>query len=176
MRIRISYRPALYALLAVLTVGLVTGLAGCGGGKQQSQAPTTEEKVEQPESPKEQPTEQPKEEVVEQPEEQKQPEEGAGEQALIDQGKQLATQNGCMGCHSIDGSPGAGPTWKGLFGKEEELTDGTKVKVDEPYLRESIVDPDVKVVKGYSPVMPEYTQFSDEDLKALIAYIKSLSE
>lgn len=168
MRIRISYRPALYALLAVLAVGLVTGLAGCGGGKQQSQAPTKEEKVAQPETPKEQPTKP--------AEEEKQPEAGAGEQALIDRGKQLASQNGCMGCHSIDGSPGAGPTWKGLYGSEVELTDGTKVKADEAYLRESIVDPDAQVVKGYSPIMPEYTQFSDEELQALIAYIKSLSK
>ncbi len=166
MRIRISYRSALYVLMAVLAVGLVTGLAGCGGGEQQSQAPTTEEKGEQPE----QPTEQPKEEVVEQPEE------GAGEQALIDKGKELYSGQGCMGCHSVGGSPGVGPTWKGLYGSERELEDGTTVTADEAYLRESIVDPNAKVVKDYQPIMPPYSQLSDEDLKALIAYIKSLAE
>lgn len=166
MRIRISYRSALYALIAVLAVGLVTGLAGCGGGEEQSQAPTTEEKGEQPE----QPTEQPKEEVVEQPEE------GAGEQALIDKGKQLALQNGCLSCHSIDGTSGAGPTWKGLFGKERELEDGTTVTADEAYLRESILDPSAKVVKSYSAMPSIGGPFSDEQLQALIAYIKSLSE
>jgi cytochrome c oxidase subunit 2 len=153
--------------MAVLTVGLVTGLAGCGGGEEQTQAPT-EEKVEQPESPKE--------EVAEQPEEEKQPDEGAGGQALIDRGKELVAQNGCLGCHSIDGSKSVGPTWKGLYGSDRELEDGTTVKADEAYLRESIVNPNAKVVKGFPPVMPPYAQLSDEDLKALIAYIKSLSE
>ncbi len=156
-------KSALYGAMFLLTLGLLGGLAGCGGG-QQAQQPAEEKKevVTQPapEKPKEQPKEQPKESV--------------SVEDLIEKGKQLAQANGCLGCHTVDGKPSVGPTWKGLYGKEEELQDGTKVTVDEPYLKESIVDPNAKVVKGFSPIMPPYSQLSEEDLKALIEYIKSL--
>lgn len=141
---------------ALLVGGLLVGLAGCGGGEPRSQAPTTEEQVEQP-APTPPKTE------------------GTSEQALIDQGRQLAQSKGCLSCHTTDGSASVGPTWKGLYGKEETLADGTKVKVDEAYLRESIAQPGAKIVQGFSNVMPPY-ELSEEELKALIAYLKSLSE
>lgn len=93
----------------------------------------------------------------------------------VDQGRQLAQSKGCLGCHSVDGSPGVGPSWLGLFGRSETLADGTTVTVDEAYLRESIVDPQAKLVQGYGPLMPPYTGLSEEELKALVAYIKSLA-
>ncbi len=96
---------------------------------------------------------------------------------LVALGKALAARQGCLVCHSVDGSPRVGPTWKGLFGKEETLTDGSTVKVDEAYLRESIVDPDAKVVKGFpAGVMPQDfgQKLSDEEIQALIEYIKTL--
>jgi cytochrome c oxidase subunit 2 len=78
-------------------------------------------------------------------------------------------------CHSIDGAPKLAPTWKGLFGKTETMTDGSSHKVDENYLRESIVDPAAKIVKGYAPTMPSYQgQLSDKDLDGLIEYMKTL--
>jgi cytochrome c oxidase subunit 2 len=68
-----------------------------------------------------------------------------------------------------------GPTFKGLFGTEQELIGGTKVVADENYIRESIMDPMKKIVKGYVPQMPTYRgQLSDEEVNQLIAYIKSL--
>ena len=140
---------AVYGVAFLLSLGLIVGVAGCGGG-QQAQKPAEEK-----EQPKEQPAK-------------------ADVQALIERGKQLAQTNGCLGCHTTDGRPSVGPTWKGLYGSERELQDGTKVIADEAYLKESITDPNAKVVKGFSPSMPPYSQLSEEDLNALIEYIKSL--
>lgn len=80
-------------------------------------------------------------------------------------------------CPSVDGSPRVGPTWKGLFGKERALADGSTVKADEAYLRESIVDPNAKIAKGFpSDVMPQDfgQKLSEADIEAIIAYIKTL--
>ncbi|MEW5853013.1 MAG: cytochrome c oxidase subunit II [Myxococcota bacterium] len=89
-------------------------------------------------------------------------------------GKNLYTGKGCNACHSLDGTPGAGPSFKGLFGKEETLADGTTAKVDENYLRESILTPAAKLVKGFPPVMPTFQgQLKDEDVAGLIAFIKA---
>ncbi|WP_256205489.1 c-type cytochrome [Calditerricola satsumensis] len=63
---------------------------------------------------------------------------------------------------------------EGIYGTERELADGSKVKVDDEYLKESIVNPNAKVVKGYGPAMPAYPQLSDAQLQALVDYIKSL--
>jgi len=89
-------------------------------------------------------------------------------------GETLVTQNGCQGCHSVDGSPGTGPTWRGIIGRQEELTDGSVVTVDEEYIRESIVNPQAKIVAGFEGVfMPAY-DFSDEQLADIIAYMETL--
>jgi cytochrome c oxidase subunit 2 len=62
----------------------------------------------------------------------------------------------CAGCHSLDGTPGAGPTWQGLYGREEQLTDGTTVTADDEYIRSSIIDPNHQIVAGFNPnVMPQ---------------------
>ena len=88
-------------------------------------------------------------------------------------GAQLVQSNACMTCHSTDGSRMVGPTFKGLFGKTEELADGSTVKVDENYLRRSILEPNAEVVKGYQKVMPTYQgQLDDQEIDAIIAYIK----
>lgn len=96
--------------------------------------------------------------------------------ALVAQGEQLATANGCVACHTVDGSDSVGPTWLGLSGSTETLEDGTTVEVDEEYLRESIVDPSAKIVDGFSDTMPKNfdEQLSDDELDAIIAYIRSL--
>ncbi|MEE9354525.1 MAG: cytochrome c oxidase subunit II [Methylococcaceae bacterium] len=93
--------------------------------------------------------------------------------SLSTKGQQIAQEKGCFGCHSIDGNSGAGPTWKGLYGKTETLTDGNTIVVDEAYLKESIANPKTKVVKGYANMMPAY-DFSEEEMAALIAYTKQL--
>jgi len=89
-------------------------------------------------------------------------------------GKTLFAQGGCTACHSLAGEKGTGPALNGLFGREEALADGTTVMADENYLRESIVNPTAKIVNGYAPVMPPFAgTFSDEELDALVNYIKS---
>jgi cytochrome c oxidase subunit 2 len=93
---------------------------------------------------------------------------------LIKKGQQVSQVNGCLGCHSIDGSKMLGPTWKDMIGKTEELADGTKVIVDEDYIIESITQPNTKIVKGYPAIMPA-ANLSSDDIKALIIYMQSLS-
>ncbi|MGF6092211.1 cytochrome c oxidase subunit II [Pseudomonas sp. 18173] len=91
---------------------------------------------------------------------------------LVAQGQRLAGSFGCLACHSVDGTKGVGPSWQGLYGKTETLADGTSVKVDEGYLKESVLDPSARIVKGYAAVMPVLKP-SDKELDALIAFIKS---
>jgi cytochrome c oxidase subunit II len=94
----------------------------------------------------------------------------------IERGKKVWTTY-CKSCHSIDGAPGIGPSWSGIFGKEEELADGAKVLVDEAYLAESIGKPNLKIVKGFAPgLMPQNfsDQLTDMQLQDVIAFIHSL--
>jgi cytochrome c oxidase subunit II len=90
-------------------------------------------------------------------------------------GKRLFASRSCVTCHSLDGTRIQGPTFKGLFGRTEQLSDGSSVKVDENYIRESVLEPTKKVVQGYPPVMPTYKGLLKErDIDALIAYIKTI--
>ena len=98
---------------------------------------------------------------------------------LIAKGMELAKNLGCLACHSIDGKTLVGPIWQGLYGHEMDvvLPDGsvTKVKADEAYIKESILEPGAKIVKGFQNIMPNFTsKVSDKDIQAIIAYIKSL--
>lgn len=92
-------------------------------------------------------------------------------------GRTLAQTKGCVACHTVDGGAGVGPTWKGLFGKTETLRDGSTALVDEAFLKAFIRDPQGrgdKGVKGYPPIMPKI-ELSDEELDALVAYIRTQS-
>ncbi len=100
---------------------------------------------------------------------------GGTNESALQQGLQLSQNSGCLACHSVDGSESLGPTWKGLWGKTETLADGSTVVVDEAYFKESILDPNAKMVKGYAPVMAPY-EFSDSQLDAIILYVRSLDE
>jgi cytochrome c oxidase subunit 2 len=89
-------------------------------------------------------------------------------------GKQLAQNNGCLACHSIDGTRLVGPSFKGVYGGEVELDDGSTQTADEAYLHESIIDPGAKRVKGYDAVdMPSF-KLGETQVDALVAYIISL--
>lgn len=93
---------------------------------------------------------------------------------LAEVGAELYKKNACNTCHSVDGSVLVGPSFKGLFGKNESFEDGSSTAVDENYLRQSILQPQAKVVKGYAGKnMPPFV-LKDWKLDALIAYIKSL--
>jgi cytochrome c oxidase subunit 2 len=91
---------------------------------------------------------------------------------LAAQGQRLAESLGCLACHSVDGSKGVGPSWQGLYGETVTLADGTTIKADEGYIKDSVLNPGAKIVKGYAAVMPPFAP-SDEELNALIAFIKS---
>ncbi|TGN01699.1 cytochrome c oxidase subunit II [Leptospira yasudae] len=90
-------------------------------------------------------------------------------------GKKLYAEKACAGCHSIDGSRLVGPSYKGLFGSAREFEAGPGANADENYIRKSILQPTAQVVKGYPPAMPSYQgQLSDDEINALIEYIKTL--
>lgn len=101
----------------------------------------------------------------------------AQEAGSAEKGEVLFRGLGCLACHKVkgEGAP-VGPELMGIYGKTVELATGEKIEVTEAYLRESIVDPDAKVVKGFPPgVMPKaYAGLSQEDLNNLVAFIKSL--
>ena len=94
----------------------------------------------------------------------------------LDRGRRLMEDEGCLSCHSTDGSEIAGPTFKGLYGHEVELANGTVVTADEAYLAEAIREPDKTMVKGYEPIMPPYPHLSDGDVGAMIDYLRTLGE
>lgn len=92
-----------------------------------------------------------------------------------ERGHQLYTQLACITCHTTDGSRGLAPTFKGLYGSTATLSDGSKVKVDDAYVQESILNPTAKVVQGFPPIMPSFTgRVQPEDIQSIIAYLKSL--
>jgi cytochrome c oxidase subunit 2 len=101
----------------------------------------------------------------------------AGQDDPVARGERLASENGCIACHSLDGTPGVGPTWQGLAGSTVQLADGTTVQADEAYLVESIVEPHVKVHAGYpGDVMPDvYDElFSDQQVLDIVDFIESV--
>jgi cytochrome c oxidase subunit 2 len=90
-------------------------------------------------------------------------------------GQALAASNACTGCHTIYGSTGAGPSWKGLYGHEVTMTDGSTVTADDAYITESIHDPSAKIVEGFTDIMPKtFANMSQDDVNDIIAYIKTL--
>lgn len=98
--------------------------------------------------------------------------------AAAARGETLAEAEGCLQCHTTDGSLTAtGPTWKGLAGSTRPLTSGDEVVADDAYLIESIVDPRSQIVEGYDAVMPTYfaDQLDDAQISDLVEYIKSLA-
>ena len=100
---------------------------------------------------------------------------GGGEGSLAERGAALFKQLACNTCH-LDSGQGRGPSLKDIFGKPVELADGSKVTVDEVYLRESILTSQAKIVKGFQPLMPTFQGLiSEEGLVALIEHVRSLS-
>jgi cytochrome c oxidase subunit II len=92
-----------------------------------------------------------------------------------DLGKQLYEKKGCNACHSVDGSARVGPTLAKSFGTMVPLSDGSQVKLDENYVRESLEYPQAKSRPGYPPSMPSFLgQLKPREIEGIIAYIKSL--
>jgi len=94
----------------------------------------------------------------------------------VKRGKSVYVRLLCATCHSVNGARLIGPTHLNLLGREETLTDGSRIVVDEAYLRESILDPQKRVVKDFPPIMPAMRdKITDAQLDDLIAYLRFLS-
>ena len=96
--------------------------------------------------------------------------------SMAQSGDTLFQQLGCGTCHRFD-VQGRGPNLRGVYGNPVQLEDGRTVIADANYIRESILSPAAKVFSGFKPIMPSFQgQVSDEEVNALIAYIKSMSQ
>jgi cytochrome c oxidase subunit II len=91
-------------------------------------------------------------------------------------GEKIFSELGCVTCHRSD-AQGRGPNLQGVFGKPVQLADGRTLIADENYIRECILDPGSKRVQGFQPIMPTFQGLvSEEQVNALVAYIKSQSQ
>jgi cytochrome c oxidase subunit 2 len=101
---------------------------------------------------------------------------GRASDSPVAAGEKLFTDLACITCHRSD-TQGRGPMLANVFGKQVELQDGRTVMADEAYIRESIVNPQAKIVAGFQPIMPTFQGLvSEEQLLQLIAYVRSLSQ
>lgn len=90
-------------------------------------------------------------------------------------GAKLYDKKGCVSCHSLDGTPRIGPSFKGLWGSKSPLEGGGSALVDENYVLESITKPQAKIHQGYPPSMPSFEgQLKPVEIEGLIAFMKTL--
>jgi cytochrome c oxidase subunit II len=91
-------------------------------------------------------------------------------------GLALLRAKGCLACHSINGSTGVGPTFKGRFGTRDVVKRGSTertIRLDAAYYRRAILEPQLEIVKGYPPVMPA-SDWAPGDFETVLAYLASL--
>ena len=93
------------------------------------------------------------------------------EDPMVCWGEILRQEQGCANCHSVDGSPAAGPTWKGLWGATRNFSNSDPCDADLNYIRQSILQPQSQIVEGFGN-MPPYS-LEDPQIEALAAYIRS---
>jgi cytochrome c oxidase subunit 2 len=96
----------------------------------------------------------------------------------LEAGAQMYKTRGCYQCHSVDGTAGTGPTWKDMFGSQVPILGQGNVLADENYIRESIFYPQAKIHQGFpnpSPMSSFLGSLNDQDVGAIIAYMKSIS-
>ncbi len=99
----------------------------------------------------------------------------APETRLAERGREVAVDEGCVQCHSVDGEPHIGPTFLGLWGRRVALASGDTVTATPAYLTESMMDPEAEIVAGFEPVMPSYEGVLEPgQVGALLAYLRSL--
>lgn len=91
-------------------------------------------------------------------------------------GKQLLARHGCLGCHSLDGSKKAGPTFRGIWGRDVTVTTAGAERTltsDADYLRRAILEPAADLVQGYPAIMPGYQgKLSAEDVAAILDFYR----
>ncbi len=102
-------------------------------------------------------------------------EDHAHSESLAAIGERVASERGCLRCHTVDGTPHLGPTWLGLYGSVVEMSDGTRLRAIEAYLTESMMDPERRIRLGFAPIMPSYRGLLEAgEVAALVEYIRSL--
>ena len=100
----------------------------------------------------------------------------AGQASPAAAGRGFFESLGCASCHGANAEGGRGPALLGVFGSKVVLNNNQSVTADEGYLRESILNPQAKIVTGFGPIMPSFQgQLSEEQLLEVVAYVKSLS-
>ena len=100
----------------------------------------------------------------------------AGQTSPAAAGRGFYESLGCVSCHGANAEGGRGPALIGVFGSKVVLNSGQSVTADEGYVRESILNPQAKIVTGFGPIMPSFQgQVSEEQLLQVVAYVKSLS-
>ncbi len=103
------------------------------------------------------------------------PEEAAGAEA----GKQLMDAQGCFACHSVDGGPGVGPTFKGAWNHAVTVHESgvkKRIRADDAYMRESVTHPEKKIADGYDNTMPPYPDLTKNQLDSMMEFLRSLAE
>ncbi len=95
---------------------------------------------------------------------------------LPERGKRKYVAKGCVACHSTtDANMRAPcPSFVGLWGREEEMIDGTKIVVDEKYFIESVLKPLEKTVKGYIRGAMAPQAITEDEVKLIMEYVKTL--
>jgi cytochrome c oxidase subunit 2 len=97
--------------------------------------------------------------------------------SMADHGREVAALKGCLACHTLDGQPHIGPTWRNLWYRETTLADGRVVIADEAYLTRSMMDPMLELVQGYAPVMPTYQGLLEPaEVGAILELIRTISD
>ena len=97
--------------------------------------------------------------------------------SMADWGREVAALKGCLACHTLDGQPHIGPTWRNLWYRETTLADGRVLIADEAYLTRSMMDPMLELVQGYAPVMPTYQGLLEPaEVGAILELIRTISE
>ncbi|MFT3773136.1 MAG: cytochrome c oxidase subunit II [Minicystis sp.] len=99
------------------------------------------------------------------------------ELSLVSMGERIAGEQGCLRCHTLDGTPHIGPTWAGLYRAEIPIEGGRPVVADEAYLTESMMDPAAKIHRGFQAVMPSYLgKLDGPEIAAIVELIRSLRD
>lgn len=98
--------------------------------------------------------------------------------AASEEGAELFKVKGCVACHTTDGTPKIGPTFKGVFGKRETVIHDNQERqiiVDEAFIKQTLLHPEIDRVKGFPPIMPsQQGQLTDKEIEKIIEYIKEL--
>jgi cytochrome c oxidase subunit II len=94
---------------------------------------------------------------------------------LNELGALIHENRGCATCHSLDGTRGQGPSWKGIWGQTHKFQDGSSAVVDENYIRQSLLEPQAHIVQGYEGIMPTYQGLlRPREILGVIEFIKNL--